>query len=88
MKLLKFSKEKFSSNPYSQHRSIYFQQLGDKKLSTISVLFKEPKLWPFHFFFPIVPNEMKSILKSRMPKRLMGLKVHHDGFNLANSLEW
>ena len=31
---------------------------------------------------------MKLILKSRKPKRFMGLKVLHDGFKQANSLEW
>ena len=30
-------------------------------------------------------NEMKLVLKSRKLKRLLGLKVHHNGFN---SLEW
>ena len=32
-------------------------------------------------------NEMKLILKSKKPKRVMGLKAHHRGFELANSLE-
>ena len=31
-------------------------------------------------------NEMKLSLKS--PKRLMGLRVHQDGFKAVNSLEW
>ena len=33
-------------------------------------------------------NEMKLILKSGKPKRLMGLIVHHDGFKPYNSLDW
>ena len=36
----------------------------------------------------LVVNEMKLILKSGKPKRLMGLKIHQDGFKLTNSLEW
>ena len=32
--------------------------------------------------------KLKLILKSGKPKRLIGLKVHHDGFKPANSLEW
>ena len=32
-------------------------------------------------------NEMKPVLKSKNPKRLMGLKVHQDGFKRASSLE-
>ena len=31
---------------------------------------------------------MKLIVKSKKPERLMGLKVRHDGFKLANYLEW
>jgi hypothetical protein len=33
-------------------------------------------------------NEMKLILKSRKPKRLMGMKAYHHGFKSTNSLEW
>ena len=33
-------------------------------------------------------DEMELILKSKKPKRLMGLRVDHGGFTLANSLEW
>ena len=32
--------------------------------------------------------EMKLILKSGKPKRLMGFKAHHDGFKPIDSLEW
>ena len=35
-----------------------------------------------------ITYEMKYILKSKKPKRLMGLKVHQDGFKHVNSLEW
>jgi hypothetical protein len=28
------------------------------------------------------------IIKSRKPERLMGQKVHHDGFKLIGPLEW
>jgi hypothetical protein len=31
---------------------------------------------------------MKLNLKSGKPKRLMGLKVHYDGSNPTNSLQW
>jgi hypothetical protein len=31
---------------------------------------------------------MKLILKSMMPKELMGLKEHDDDFKPTNSLEW
>jgi hypothetical protein len=31
---------------------------------------------------------MKMILKSRNLKRVLGLKVHHDGFKLIDYLEW
>jgi hypothetical protein len=48
LKLLYFSKAKFSPNPYSQHRLTYFRKLGDKNLSTISILFKEPKHATFY----------------------------------------
>ena len=33
-------------------------------------------------------TEMKLISKSRKLKRLLGLKVHHDGFKPIDSLEW
>jgi hypothetical protein len=32
--------------------------------------------------------EMRLNLKFVKPKRLMGLKVHHDGYKPTNSLEW
>ena len=38
--------------------------------------------------FSFFRNKMKLILKSWKPKRLMGLRVHHGGFKLANWLEW
>jgi hypothetical protein len=28
------------------------------------------------------------ILESEKPKRLMGLKIHHDGFKQTNFMEW
>lgn len=31
---------------------------------------------------------MKLILKYAKPKKLMGLKVHHDDFKPSNFLEW
>ena len=36
----------------------------------------------------LVANEMESLLKFAKPKRLMGLEVHQDGFQSANSLQW
>ena len=33
-------------------------------------------------------NEMKLILKFKKLKRLMALKVYHDGFKSTNSLDW
>ena len=33
-------------------------------------------------------NEMKLILKFGKPKKLMGLKTHHDDFKPSNFLEW
>jgi hypothetical protein len=36
----------------------------------------------------IFPNEMKLILKFGKLKRVMGLKVHEDGFKVVEFLEW
>ena len=35
-----------------------------------------------------VCNEMELILKSRVLNKLMGWKVHHDGFKPTDSIEW
>ena len=36
----------------------------------------------------IATDEMKLILKSRKPKRLIGQILHHDGSKQPNSIEW
>ena len=36
----------------------------------------------------VLANEMNLNLKSMKPKRLMGLKVHYNGFKLVNFLGW
>ena len=36
----------------------------------------------------IFSNELKLIIEFGRPKRVMGLKVHQDGFKVVNFLEW
>lgn len=58
--------------------------------SLVPIADKDSSLWLYvQASAPdLTSNEMKLILKSRKLERLMGLKVHQDGFKPTNFVEW